>query len=542
MLEQASLIRKIQRSVSDSSPIISGPFGLRKLVYADYTASGRALDFIEDAIQDHVLPFYANTHTEANESGSQTTAFREEARDAIRTLTNASSEDLVIFCGSGATAAVNVLISQLNLKGLDQAGKDNTVIILGPYEHHSNELPWRSLGIQILQVPVNESGTPCMNSLEVFLKENQGKRIVASFSAASNVSGIRTNDVEVGSLLNRYGALSIWDYAAAAPYVNMDMNPSDETAHTQAAKSAMFFSMHKFVGGPGTPGVLVVKKSIIANHEPSVIGGGTVSFVTPQDHTFLPIGERREEGGTPDIVGSIRAGLVAKLKLAVGDEWIESREKELSGLILDRIGDHPNIEILGENQSNKLTITSYRVKANNGQYMHHGLIVALLNDLFGIQVRGGCSCAGPYGHYLLGLDASTSDEIRKELECGNKFIKPGWIRFNLNYFLPDAEADYILSAIIYTATHAEKLASYYRYDASQDRWCHIHHERNVSSLDQVFTDAVIKRPADACKDEALSEADQHAFDYYFNEANKLIDKLIGENEAVACIPKRFVTQ
>ncbi|ADZ90998.1 aminotransferase class V-fold PLP-dependent enzyme [Marinomonas mediterranea] len=542
MFNKVSLVEKIQRSMDKLSPIIDAPFGQRKITYADYTASGRALDFIEEAIQEHILPFYANTHTEANATGSQTTAYREEARNAIRALANANEDDLILFCGSGTTAAVNVLISQLNLHNLSQSEKDGTVIILGPYEHHSNELPWRSLDIELLRVPIGENGTLCMRSLEGLLRLNQGKRIIASFSAASNVSGVRTDDYAVTTLLNKYGAISVWDYAAAAPYVDVNMNPASQRVGDCAQKSALFFSMHKFVGGPGTPGILVVKKAVIVNHEPSIIGGGTVSFVTPENHTFLPIGERREEGGTPDIVGSIRAGLVAQLKLAVGSEWIEQREHELNLKIQETIGNDPHIDLLGETQRDRLTITSYRVKTKAGRYIHHGLIVALLNDLFGIQVRGGCSCAGPYGHYLLELDSDISDLIQSELESGNKFVKPGWVRFNLNYFISDNEADYILSAIQFTAEHAEKLSVLYQYDESQDTWNHIEFVRSSASLAHVFNSSIEKETLKEGQSDFNPSLTVNLLRQYFVEAHQIINSKAGESSGSAHVKKRFVVE
>ncbi|WCN09035.1 aminotransferase class V-fold PLP-dependent enzyme [Marinomonas mediterranea] len=542
MFNKVSLVEKIQRSMDKLSPIIDAPFGQRKITYADYTASGRALDFIEEAIQEHILPFYANTHTEANATGSQTTAYREEARNAIRALANANEDDLILFCGSGATAAVNVLISQLNLHNLSQSEKDGTVIILGPYEHHSNELPWRSLDIELLRVPIGENGILCMRSLEGLLRLNQGKRIIASFSAASNVSGVRTDDYAVTTLLNKYDAISVWDYAAAAPYVDVNMNPASQRVGDCAQKSALFFSMHKFVGGPGTPGILVVKKAVIVNHEPSIIGGGTVSFVTPENHTFLPIGERREEGGTPDIVGSIRAGLVAQLKLAIGSEWIEQREHELNLKIQETIGNDPHIDLLGETQRDRLTITSYRVKTKAGRYIHHGLIVALLNDLFGIQVRGGCSCAGPYGHYLLELDSDISDLIQSELESGNKFVKPGWVRFNLNYFISDNEADYILSAIQFTAEHAEKLSVLYQYDESQDTWNHIEFVRSSASLAHVFNSSIEKETLKEGQSDFNPSLTVNLLRQYFVEAHQIINSKAGESSGGAHVKKRFVVE
>ncbi|MEP3351181.1 MAG: aminotransferase class V-fold PLP-dependent enzyme [Marinomonas sp.] len=475
-----SLLARIREGIIGKDCQITTPFGLRQLTYADYTASGRSLDFIEDAIQQHVLPFYANTHTEANATGQQTTAFREQARHQIRAAVNASSEDLVMFCGSGATSAVNTLITQLGLRNLSPEEKSNVCVFIGPYEHHSNELPWRELGINVIRIAEAEEGDVCLNDLEQQLQAHQGKRLIGSFSAASNVTGILCKQDDITALLHSYNAVSFWDFAAAAPYVELDMNPQ---ADPKMAKDAMFFSTHKFIGGPGTPGILVVKRAIIENQKPSLVGGGTVSFVTPNDHTFLPIGERREEGGTPGIVESIRAGLVFQLKQAVGAKTIEKREHELVEMIDNRWRKNPLIERLGHQEANRLSITAFRIKTDHG-YLHHGFVTALLNDLFGVQVRGGCSCAGPYGHQLLNINEQESKRIQEAIKQGEKLIKPGWVRFNLNYFLDDAEANFILDCIDFVAEYGLTILPYYAYDQGADLW----HFQGKTTLPRALSD------------------------------------------------------
>jgi selenocysteine lyase/cysteine desulfurase len=466
LTNEAALLARIRDGVIGKDTQINTPFGQRTLTYADYTASGRSLDFIEDAIRQHVLPFYANTHTEANATGQQTTAFREQARQQIREAVNATTEDLVLFSGSGATSAINTLISQLGLRQLSATEQAQTCIFIGPYEHHSNELPWRELGVDIVRIPEAKEGDVCLTTLEEQLKKNQHKRLIGSFSAASNVTGILCDQDAITALLHRYNALAFWDFAAAAPYVNLDMNPLENKA---LAKDAIFFSTHKFIGGPGTPGILVVKKAIIKNDKPSLIGGGTVSFVTPEDHTFLPVGERREEGGTPGIVESIRAGLVFQLKQNVGANTIEAREHELVKMIEKRWYHHKNIEQLGNIKAARISITAFRIKTDFG-YLHHGFVTALLNDMFGIQARGGCSCAGPYGHQLLGINKTESERIQQAMAKGEKLVKPGWVRFNLNYFLDNAEAEFILDAIDFVAKHGTTLLPYYAYDQGSDLW------------------------------------------------------------------------
>lgn len=460
------LLARIRQGIIGKDTQITTPFGKRTLTYADYTASGRSLDFIEDAIRQQVLPLYANTHTESNATGQQTTAFREQARELIRNAVNADQDYLVLFCGSGATAAINTLISQIGLRELSESDKEEVCVIIGPYEHHSNELPWRELGVNMVRIPEAKSGGVCLETLKKQLVAHQGKRLIGSFSAASNVTGILCDQNAITELLHQYGALSFWDFAAAAPYVDINMMPTDNTAF---AKDAIFFSTHKFIGGPGTPGILVVRKDIIVNQKPSHIGGGTVSFVTPDDHTFLPIGERREEGGTPSIVDSIRAGLVFQLKQHVGAKLIEEREHKLVTIIEKRWSTQTNVERLGNADASRLSITAFRIKTKLG-YLHHGFVTALLNDLFGIQVRGGCSCAGPYGHELLSLDSKKTARIQSALKQGEKLVKPGWVRLNLNYFIEESEAHFILDAIDFIAEYALAILPYYAYDQSADLW------------------------------------------------------------------------
>lgn len=468
--DKQQLIKRIQDNVIGDQALIETPFGLRKMTYADYTASGRSLAFIETLVQQQVLPFYANTHTEATASGKQTTRFREDARQIIRSAVKANADDLVIFCGAGATAAINKLICMMDLAAYANTEKTKRpVIFIGPYEHHSNELPWREAKLEVVRIPENQCGGLDLLALEnALIQYKEAPLKIGSFSAASNVTGIKLDQDKVTQLLHAHNALSFWDFAAAAPYVDIAMNPDPVTTGL-TNKDAIFFSCHKFIGGPGTPGILVVKKNLVTNALPSTIGGGTVSFVTPSQHTYLPVGERREEGGTPGIVESIRAGLVFKLKQEIGCDTIEHLENALVEKIEQRWRSHPNIQLLGAPTHDRLTITSLRIKTVQG-YLHHGFVVAVLNDFFGIQVRGGCSCAGPYGHQLLNITHASSCDIETAVAQGNKLLKPGWVRFNLNYFLREEEANFILDAIEFVAEHGLSILPYYEYETASDLW------------------------------------------------------------------------
>jgi selenocysteine lyase/cysteine desulfurase len=293
---------------------------------------------------------------------------------------------------------------------------------------------------------------------------------IGSFSAASNVTGIVSDTCLISDLLHRYGALSFWDYAAAGPYTEIQMQPACEL-HPQAGKDAIFLSPHKFVGGPGTPGVLVANRSLFTNAVPVVPGGGTVSYVNPVEHHYDTNPERREEGGTPAIIESIRAGLVFGLKDTVGVDTIHSYEAHYINRAINVWSKTPNIQILGSLSAERLSIVSFVIR-HGGRYLHHNFVVAVLNDLFGIQSRGGCSCAGPYGHRLLGINLDRSREFEREVLAGCEGIKPGWVRVNFNYFFTETVVDYIIQAVHMIADQGWKLLPDYTYDPATGLWKH----------------------------------------------------------------------
>ncbi|HYN30732.1 MAG TPA: aminotransferase class V-fold PLP-dependent enzyme [Dermatophilaceae bacterium] len=477
------LLRLIRESVIGEDHLMATPYGLRRVTYADYTASGRALTFIEDVVRQLVLPAYANTHTESSGTGLQTTRLREDAREAIRRAVHGDEDSVVIFTGAGATGAIDKLVGVLGLRlpsALEDAHhllrhippEERPVVFLGPYEHHSNDLPWRESIADVVTIRQDVDGGTDLQDLRERLEEFARRPLrIGSFSAASNVTGIISDTVGIARLLHEHGALSFWDFAAAAPYVDIDMTAAPGT-DPLSYKDAIFLSPHKFVGGPSTPGVLVARRELFTNRVPDVPGGGTVAYVNAEDHCYLTDPEHREEGGTPAIVEAVRAGLVVRLKEAVGVETIRAREDELLRRAVEAWRAEPALEILGTLDAPRLSILSFVVTAPSGRHLHHNFVVALLNDLFGIQSRGGCSCAGPYGHRLLGIDLERSHEFEREITGGCEGIKPGWVRVNLNYFVSDTVADYVIAAVGLVARDGWRLLGDYLFDPATGRWRH----------------------------------------------------------------------
>jgi selenocysteine lyase/cysteine desulfurase len=321
-------------------------------------------------------------------------------------------------------------------------------------------------------IPQDSDGHIDIEILKAKLDEYAERKVkIGSFSAASNVTGIVSDTHLISQTLHEHGALAFWDFAASAPYIDVEMNPRCSD-HALAYKDAIFISAHKFIGGPSTPGLLIIRKELATNSVPDVVGGGTVAYVNEDSHVYLKDVEHREEAGTPAIVEAIRAGLVFKLKHSVGVDTIRAYEHDFVRRAISYLDGHPNISVLGNKDAERLSIVSFTIAGKSGKYLHHNYVVAVLNDLFGIQARGGCSCAGPYGHRLLGIDLEQSHDFEREIERGCEGIKPGWVRINFNYFISETVFEYILRAIEMIAESGYRLLPQYIFDPLSGRWRH----------------------------------------------------------------------
>ncbi|KAI9366736.1 putative cysteine desulfurase [Zopfochytrium polystomum] len=488
-----TLLADIRQQIIGRDALFRTPFGTTAQCYADYTASGRALECVEAFIQTNVLPTYGNTHTTTSITGLQTTALREEARQTIARAVNAwisghgpGRRDVVLFAGHGCTGAVAKLITAMGLDRMPRSSLPSSrpAIFTCPFAHHSNLLPWRELlAADVVEIPearpVRGNGFGALidyAELEQQLVRFRGRKLkIGAFTAASNVTGALADVDRTTRLLHKHGALAFWDYAAAAPYVDIDMNPSGDPA---ASKDAVFFSGHKFVGGPGTPGVLIVKRDVLPrNAPPSAPGGGTVLFVTEKAHSYLANPVEREEGGTPDILGSIRLGLAIELKLRVGAARIAAIERDLVRRVRRSLAQNDHIVLLGHNDPSapehhhQLPIFSFMVRFGD-RFLHHNFVCALLNDLFGVLSRGGCHCAGPYGARLLGLRRNHIVALGYAVVAGDEVLKPGATRVGVPYFADDADVQYLLDAVHFVATHGWRLLPDYRFDPRTGAWRH----------------------------------------------------------------------
>jgi selenocysteine lyase/cysteine desulfurase len=425
------------------------------VLYTDYAASGRALWEVENFVLHEVLPYYANPHTKASFFGRYMNAMRSIARQEVARFCGAGPQDKVIFAGNGATAGIHKLV---HLFGTNQPGPSGqpALVILGPYEHHSNLLPWRESGAEVIELDEDPSGGPNRAQLGDVLAKQRDQRIICSFSAGSNVTGMLTDVASVSRLVHGYGGAIVWDYAGAAPYIPVQMQPADDV-HLDA----VVFSPHKMIGGPASSGVLVIREDAVFTKQPSASGGGTVGFVSPANHTYLADVSAREEAGTPNAIGDIRTALALMVRECMMQAGLDTRAEQLCQKARETWSGNPRIELLGCPVARQLPIVSFRIRDTQGELLHHQLATRILSDHFGIQARGGCACAGPYVHQLLDVDDEASLAIQREIEAGNELEKPGFVRVNFSSLMNEDEFIRLRDAVLRLADEGSSLARGY---------------------------------------------------------------------------------
>ncbi len=460
-----------RRNVIGQRQVFESPFGKKEIIYADWTASGRAYQPIEEFIQKEIMPFLANTHTETTITGTLMSKAYEAAKVIVKKHVNANSDDVLVFCGSGMTSAVNKLQRILGMRiperTVDYVKKDSDlqldevlrpIVFVTHMEHHSNQISWLETIATVEIIKCGENGNVDLEYFRRLLEQfKHRKNKIAAVTACSNVTGIQTPYHEIAKLIHEYDGVCFVDFACSAPYIDINMHPA---AHGRQL-DAIYFSPHKFLGGPGTPGVLIFNKKMYKNTIPDQPGGGTVVYSNPwKVHEYVTVIEQREDSGTPPFLQGIKAAMCVRLKEEMGVENILKREKEMLRIIFDRFAKMKNVEVLEGHIKKRLGVIAFIVKG-----AHYNLIVKMLNDRFGIQTRGGCSCAGTYGHMLLHVDKVRSYEILHSIRSGDLLCKPGWIRLSVHPTMTNAEIDFIMDAIELTASHFQEWMKDYTYDA-----------------------------------------------------------------------------
>ncbi len=444
------------------------------LVYSDWTASGRMYFPIEERMQKQILPFVANTHTDTNYTGSKMTYAYQRAKEIIKAHVGASMHDVLISSGSGMTGVVNKLQRILGLRihesfrGLMNLSEENKpVVFITHMEHHSNQTSWIETISDVVIVPPDENGLVSLENFRESIQNYSNRKIkIAAITSCSNVTGIMTPYMEIAKLIHEFDGVCFVDFACSAPYVEINMHLDDESGRYL---DAIYFSPHKFLGGPGTTGILVFNQKLYSNAIPDHPGGGTVDWTNPWgQHKYVQNIESREDGGTPAFLQTIKAAMCMQLKDEMGTNNIQKREEEILEVIWKELGQIPNLHILASEHKKRLGVISFYIDG-----LHFNLGVKMLNDRFGIQTRGGCSCAGTYGHYLLNVSEEYSRTITNQIDEGNCSLKPGWIRLSIHPTHTNEEIKFMMDAVADLAENHKKWQKDYHADYVQGKINHI---------------------------------------------------------------------
>lgn len=454
-------------------------YGEQRIVYADWTASGRLYRPIEEALLDRFGPFVGNTHSESSETGRAMTLAYHEAHRILKAHVNAAPDDLIISTGTGMTGVVNKFQRILGLKApqglrhfITLPEAERPVVFITHMEHHSNQTSWYETIADVVVIPPDQHGLVDLAALEALLQEyGQRPLKIGAFTACSNVTGVCTPYHAMAKLMHRAGGVAFIDFAASAPYVSIDMHPVDP----EERLDAVLWSPHKFLGGPGSSGALIFNRQLYRNTVPDDCGGGTVNWTNPWgQYSFLDDIEAREDAGTPGFLQTIKAALAVKLKEQMGVEAMRQREEQIVPHAMDALQAIPGLRLLAPQQRQRLAMLSFYIEG-----IHYNLIVQLLNDRFGVQARGGCSCAGTYGHYLLHVDPTLSHSITERIDHGDLSEKPGWVRLSFHPSTTMADIDHAMHAVREIAAHAETWAKDYLYSPISNEFTPRHAEADV---------------------------------------------------------------
>ena len=446
------------------------PYGKQRILYADWIASGRMYQEIEDKLKEEVFPFVANTHTETSTTGATMSLGFNSALEIIKKHVGANSNDIIISAGAGMTMLVSKFQRILGLKihekfqGLVKI-ENRPVVFVTHMEHHSNQTSWLETIAEVKLIPHYSSGEIDLNSFkELLVKYTDRDLKIAAVTSCSNVTGVFTPYYEIAEIMHEIEGFCFVDFACSAPYIDIDMHPPNP----KQKLDAIYFSPHKFLGGPGSTGILVFNKNLYKNKIPDSPGGGTVNWTNPWgEHKYVDDIEAREDGGTPAFLQTIRTALAIQLKDKMGVKNIIAREHELHNIIWDKFKSIDNLHVLANNFSDRLGIYSFYIEK-----LHFNLAVQLLNDRYGIQVRGGCSCAGTYGHILLDVDKNYSNNITNHIDQGDLSLKPGWVRMSIHPTMTDKEVHYIMEAIKKVAENHSKWSQDYNYNKLTNEFTH----------------------------------------------------------------------
>lgn len=470
---------KFRQNVIGINQEFDSPYGRKKIVYADWTASGRMYLPIERKMIEEVAPFVGNTHTETSVTGSTMTLAYHEALKRIKAHFNADSNDVIISQYSGMTGVINKFQRMLGIRIHEKYSsliklpeEERPVVFITHMEHHSNQTSWLECLVDVVIIPADDNGLVCPENLYPLLeKYKHRKHKIAAITSCSNVTGILTPYHEIAEIMHTYGGLCFVDFAASAPYININMHPDN----TLQALDAIYFSPHKFLGGPATTGILIFNKELYNNKIPDQPGGGTVKWTNPWgEHQYLDDIESREDGGTPAFLQTIKIALCLKLKEEMNVDKILKREHEIINKLRTAFRTIPNLHMLADNDAERLGIISLYIEG-----LHYNLGVRLLNDKFGIQVRGGCSCAGTYGHYLLNVDINYSHYITDKINHGDLSDKPGWIRVSIHPVMTDSEVDHIVSGMQELCKNYSEWSKDYIYDNISNEFYYKHEDRQI---------------------------------------------------------------